>query len=709
MSWRLFLPMLPLMYFQLVTLPAPFGLHLQHGNDFNGHRIWWKALATPFLREGFVPLNNPAIEFGALYPGWRGHALLYVPNWWMQPVLALNRPGLQVLAEYISLTCHLSFAALGIFLILRRFAHVSRPASAVGVLLFLMNQRLHDSIRYPNAVEAMCWIPWMVYFTLKIIRCDAEEFSTRRRALWGDGLALAGVTMLSWLAGYGQMTYIGGLLVGCLMLTGSRTFKGVGWAGASLVAGSLLAAGSLYPTWLNAQMIPGRAGGDMGFALQQSMQHGYLRMFTNPFAENVHASLFFLPVLLLPILLGVVGGWKTGRWRMQLGMLLGALIIADLSRGGQGFLFTWAYDHLPMYRAFRVQGRNNWITMIALAWFAGIGMDHLLRASLPAKIAALSVVVTLSLWSFFAFPNPPGDFPEYAPYGFYGMDADGRVMLDGFLGHRNFGLLLLGGVIWLAGFLAFKSPAPRMLLLLMHCACFVFFFGRYSTFYRPWSTYEVRPDYAQGLLINPVLGYGRMSVPMVDENYQERLAAYASLVPPNSPFPDSRFCFVPDSAQDLSVAGPVLALRAFGPNHLSIDTRSQIMGHLLYFGAWMPGWKCNFPLTQGPKPFDDFMWIRLPPGVNRIELTFRPWGTIAACLLSLVAVFFLPATWLRLQGFARSSQLISSIGFICIAISMWGMLTRHAASDRLLFGGNIIPKENGAKVPVRSLPKEPTP
>jgi hypothetical protein len=303
--WPLALALLPFAYVAAVTLPHPFGLGLQHGNDFQGHRIWWTELATWYLKQGQVPMWTPSLDFGTLYFGQRGHAFFYPAGWWTHVFHAPMIPAWQTWTHYLQICLHMSIAMLGVYRLLRTRGGVGEPAAFLGAALLLVNQRFHDSVRYPNAVETMAWIPWILLFAIRVAENTARDPVEQRRRT-NDALKLALVTAMSWLAGYGQLTYIAALLVVIVTLSAARSVRGVFLAAASAAAGSLLAAGTLVPTAWMAALAPHRSGDNFAFAIQYPRLGSYLSMFSHPFAEDVHASLFFPPVFLGLIALGAV-------------------------------------------------------------------------------------------------------------------------------------------------------------------------------------------------------------------------------------------------------------------------------------------------------------------------------------------------------------------------------------------------------------------
>ncbi|MFO1492596.1 MAG: hypothetical protein U1F77_06775 [Kiritimatiellia bacterium] len=322
----------------------------------------------------------------------------------------------------------------------------------------------------------MAWLPWMLVVGIRLAEGGGDPRDGVRRRL-EDFLQLTLLTSLSWTAGYGQLTYVGGMVIALAVLAVTVEWRGLAAAAGAAVLGTLLAAGPLGPTAVMARLSAERGGGNFSFATQNPLNVSYLDMLAHPFAADVHASSFFPPVFL-----GLAGGgllvaWTRERRRLSAALLAGAFLMLDLARGADGFLCRLAYDHLPMYSAFRIQSRNNWITLLALCWFAGLGAEVALKGGPRGRrvtLGLMALFLVLIALRHVLTPNPRRRSSVRRrwrrcrrPAVVQFLDGDGGTTL----------LLLVAA--------GFRNGLARAVALTGMVWVFVFFFGRHSTWYRP--------------------------------------------------------------------------------------------------------------------------------------------------------------------------------------------------------------------------------
>ena len=689
--WQLFLALLPFAYVAAVTLPHPFGLGLQHGNDFQAHRIWWTDLATWYLKQGFVPLWTPSLDFGTVFFGHYGHGFFYAPGWWLHPLHAPAIPALQTWSHYLQICLHMGVALTGVFTLLRRRGALCEPAAAVGASLLLLNHRFHDFVRYPDGIEAMAWLPWMLVVGLRLAEGGGDPRDGVRRRL-DDFLKLALLTGLSWTAGYGQLTYVGGMVIALAVLAVTVEWRGLAAAAGAAVLGTLLAAGPLGPTAVMARLSAERGGGNFSFATQNPLNVSYLDMLAHPFAADVHASSFFPPVFL-----GLVGGgllvaWTRERRRLSAALLAGALLMLDLARGADGFLCRLAYDHLPMYSAFRIQSRNNWITLLALCWFAGLGAEVALKggprgrrvtlgpmALFPVLIALRHVLTPEPAAAVFS-PAALGEMPDaLQSYSFWMLTAGTTLLLLVAAGFRN-GVaraVALTGMVWV----------------------FVFFFGRHSTWYRPPPSMRVHPSFVRGMLTPYRIGFGLTSQCLVDDRFTAIFREYRKATAPGADlFPASRFAFLPDDAA--AGGGVTLRLDSYGPNHLRARVETAAAGRLLYFNTRFPGWRGSPAVDEAPGPFQRFMCFRLPAGKTALELSFAPPWMIVCGLVTLLGVPAVAGSLCWRRGRRKTALVAVCVAGLSSGFFLYGSYNRNSLPDRALYGLDGSTLDPAGRVPV---------
>jgi hypothetical protein len=689
--WPAVLSLLPFLWFAVVLAPHPLGLGLQHGNDFQACRIWWKLMGTIGLQHGFTPLWNILQDYGAVYPGYTGYNFFYPFTWWAHAVLPWERPASQSYAEYLNLGLHMAWALNGVYFWLRRQAGVSPSAAALGAALVMLNQRFNDFIRYPNGIEALAWLPWALLALGRLL--DAEGAAdARRRARWA--LALALCVGLSWVAGYGQLTYIAFLLFGAVLLAHLDQPRRWMWAVGALGVGSLAAVGALWPIALHAFTSPERGGGDPSFALNHPLAVGYFRMFTHPFHADPHASTWFPPAYLPLLLLGGVAAWRRADRRWTLGLLAAVGVIGDLGLGREGFLFEFFHTHVPLYGAFRTQGRNNWITLLALAWFAAAGVEAANRAG-PRGRWGLGLAMAFTAVGFAWAGRTP-----FAPRVASAIEVFGLGAAEVLRAQDR---LLLGTTLLLAAACLVRHAGSRAVLLALQIPVLVLVWARWTTDYRSWPTWARIAHYPDGLLNAHRVGIGTVSSPLLEyflEPVQRELDARGR----GDRFPASRFLFAPDTPGG---AAPTLRLVSHGPNHLIADLQAPAAGRLLHIAAHHSGWRSNLPLTAAPPPLAPLQMLALPAGETRLDLRFRPTGILLAGGFTLAVLPGLAAAWLALGGHRRSARGLVAAAVLLPALFLAGTVTTHSWPERVLYGADGQSRDPGGKVPLADLPAWP--
>lgn len=690
--WTCLLFALPALWFLLVMLPPPLGLGWQHGNDFQAHRIWWFLLGTESLVHGHVPAWSPYRDYGWVFLGGTGLGSLYPFNWWMHPVFAARVPALQTAAMYATIILHMGWAQLGVFRLLRGLGVRSAAAAAAGACLVLVNQRFNDSIRYPNTIEAMAWIPWMVFWLHRLLNPPAPAEGIDRRAFAG----VAASTAMSWLAGYGQLTYIGMLLCGvvCLAHLPGRSVRAWLPAPLALALGSLLSVANLLPAAMSALSSAQRAGGDAAFALTSPMNGGYLHMLAHPFSWDVHASSFFPPACAPFLLAGLVVALRApgASRRMAAGLAAGALLVSDLARGDQGLCFRLFFHHVPFYSAFRIQGRNNWITAIPLAWFLGLGVQAALGWSRARQALLLAAAALAAL----------------APLGFTGVSpapansALAMYELSAAVERKSILILAAGSLLAVAVLLVARQRRAAALAPALLVAAFVMGYARWTTFYKDPPITRALDHFEQGLLAPTRLGEGLMSNVMISYGFEPVWHRERTVAGPDPRrFPATRFVFVP-GPEAHAAPDPAVTLRldGMGPNHLRATVQSPVAGRLVWIQNWHPGWQANLPLGKAPEPFPAWVSVDVPAGTTPLALEFA-WMPLDAAVLVTVAGLAGLLAWAASPPWRRRAAVGAGL-CATVILSVWfaGTRARHSLDDHYLFGPKLESKDPDNRVPV---------
>tara|TARA_B100000575_G_C23135648_1_gene659701 strand:+ start:1123 stop:3237 length:2115 start_codon:yes stop_codon:yes gene_type:complete len=144
----------------LFLFPITFGL-IAIGNDFDLIYFSFKRYIAEMLAGGVVPLWSPAEGTGLSLIFNPFAQFFYIPGW------------INYLIHFISknLTLHnfvlytisaISIFSLGIFYWLRTL-NIDHLVAFMSALLIACSLKVTELIRFPNALHAAAWIPWVLY------------------------------------------------------------------------------------------------------------------------------------------------------------------------------------------------------------------------------------------------------------------------------------------------------------------------------------------------------------------------------------------------------------------------------------------------------------------------------------------------------------------------------------------------------------------
>jgi hypothetical protein len=675
-AWVTALVALPFVYFAVVLLPEPFGLGKHYANDFYGNRIWWTQFNAYFLSHNLLPLWNPLERFGVMQLGYRGANLVYPPGWWVNAAF-LKGGAWNYYAEYFQIALHMSWGLSGVYLLLRKFARVHPSAAVLGASLVLLNQRFNEFIQYANTIETYAWMPWVLLCTLALTtRAKADLADAPRQALaWALGLGLC--VGLSILAGYPHLAYSGILFTAVVGLLTLRSARGLIYLGVGGLVAALIALPTMIGLVADLLGAPERTGGNIAWADAYPIGYSYFTMFAKPYLIDVQASCYFMPVfLLLAGVGGVVSMIPAGQRRLAIALVVGIVLMADISQGSRGFTFTFLYHYLPGFSGFRIQGRHNWITLVGLAYFVARGADWLQQRPKWAELMWIPLLL-MSLRLIYGFQQIGADGSSFAPY------VMGTIAPEASL--APFIWLTLGGGVVVLTFLRFQLMPMRMVSLVVLVGIFVAAHAQYTTWLKPDMSVNGQrgpaESFPDGLLerMTPFQGDpSRMLHPKGERDSDDPMnIAYAAAVPEGTRFPANRF----------AVNTPAtVTLDRFGPNELQVTVKQDVAQPVMYFGTYFPFWKSNVPMRRGEGAFERFMVFDVGAGETRIELVFRHGLIVCSMVLSLVMVPLAVAGMLALNRRRVLAVLVVLWMFVPVSLFLYGVNKEGALPESVLYG-----------------------
>jgi hypothetical protein len=149
----------PMLYYFRYVITGPYSLAI--GNDFYCLYYSYKAYLINLLSSGFLPLWSPSEAAG--YPFWT--------NPFTQFFYPLNLPAVifsKIFGGY-SAADHqrytvlgISILSLGLYCWLYKLSANSR-AALFATLISACSFKIAELLRFPNAIHAAAWMPWLLY------------------------------------------------------------------------------------------------------------------------------------------------------------------------------------------------------------------------------------------------------------------------------------------------------------------------------------------------------------------------------------------------------------------------------------------------------------------------------------------------------------------------------------------------------------------
>lgn len=143
-----------------------------------------KLFTAHWLRQGILPLWNPNIFAGLPWIGDVNQSVLYPTTLLfmvLHPAAALN----------LSIVLHLFISVAGMYFLLKKI-NTSHFYSLLGAVLWMLSTQLAGSIHNLSTIQSLVWLPWIVFFSLKIF--DG----------WTYKICFAFMVMLQFAGGYPQ-------------------------------------------------------------------------------------------------------------------------------------------------------------------------------------------------------------------------------------------------------------------------------------------------------------------------------------------------------------------------------------------------------------------------------------------------------------------------------------------------------------------------
>lgn len=473
----------PLIYlFRYVIGDQP--LALAAGNDFGVLYYSYKPYLLDVLSTLRLPLWSPSEGGGFPFYANPFTQTFYPLNLLLVPFYLLA-DGYSALDHQRFTVLGLSIYGLGLFAWLRALGLPLR-AALVATLVMVVSFKLTEVVRFPNAMHAAAWMPWIL-FGLTRMRA--------RPTLVSGAAVVAGATLMLLTAGYPYYVVYTAFLVGpyLLILVVPPLCRAVALAAPARPTGPLpfaTAAGLAFALpvglalpWLlkvSALMAQTVQRGTPDFAFSTRLAFTPLDTIASvlfpPAAQPEGWFYFGVSALLLMLLYlaGSLSGAGDGEGREQRFRLLLALwllLIVCITWGRESYLFRLLWENLPVIPQMRAWGRLNIVLVplfalgLARAWLAleavlaggarKPGGVPLMGALLLAGLTVLAIQLLFAVSGLVDYPYWPKYFARYGVTGSW------------FLFGTVLGLLFFGTIIHGAGQGRWRPGAAAAALVLL--------------------------------------------------------------------------------------------------------------------------------------------------------------------------------------------------------------------------------------------------
>lgn len=391
------------------------GWFLSLGNDFAPLYYNYKVYLLDHLSHFSFPLWSPSEAAG--FPFYSNpFASVFYPLNLLLAVYYRLAGGVTYLDYQRFAVLGISIFSLGLFAWLRQF-NLSLRAVLFATLVVAVSYKLTEILRFPNAIHAAAWYPWILFALTKIWRS-----SSWKGALQAGVLLVVYVTLLI-TAGYPYYVYYAFFLLGPYLVflalldryDSRLTGQPFGWKRPlvtlflSGVAAVLICGPYYYRISLLMQQTTDRGGGSFEYSTTEAFNlTDTLGSLVFPLSAQFEGWYFFgfLGLLLILLCLAHGGrpvsllrkdqaaagaarqpGFRAGFF-IALYWLIWFILISYITYGRESYLFTWLWKYAPLFASLRVWGRMNIILVPVIAWFLALAFQDFEARYLSLRPAA---------------------------------------------------------------------------------------------------------------------------------------------------------------------------------------------------------------------------------------------------------------------------------------------------------------------------------
>lgn len=365
------------------------GFDISVGNDFRILYYNYKVYLLHFFSRLEIPYWSPSESAG--YP--------FYSNPFTQFYYPLNIPlalFYKLTGGYSSVDHHrftvlgISIFSLGLYKWLRALKTDSIP-SFISAFIVTSSIGILETLRFPNAVHTLCWIPWILYSLNKIFVAEKKSEYFRYSVLLFISFFCAITAGYPYYLYYSLFILIPYFLFFAFKYTRVyilkiETTKVITSVIIILITLALVFV-SCYPYLHSVSALMSQTNGRGGESYEYSTATAETPLSTlgsliNPTISLINTS-FYMGLLNLLVLLmyyfnSIQNGNNNNDKRKWILLSWIALLIY-ITYGANSVLFDFLWKYLPFFSSLREWGRMNKVILILFAWLLGIAYSDLFK------------------------------------------------------------------------------------------------------------------------------------------------------------------------------------------------------------------------------------------------------------------------------------------------------------------------------------------
>ncbi len=578
----------------------------------------------------------------------------------------------------------ISIYSLGLYMWLKL---INKDIKAVvfAVLIMAVSFKVTEITRFPNAVHAMAWHPWMMYAITRIMFSSSVKETVKSAGL----LALFGIFL--WTASYPYYAFYSVFLVlpylfaFCVKPLRKRLFAdhpiAFKHAAFAIPAAGFVTLLICAPYLVGVKRLMAQTMARAGKDFQYSTQHVFdfedtVGSLVYPPASSAEGWYFFsiTAVLIIAIYLFSRRNSKAGEEPQQtlpvdtsslwikLYFVLWFGLITYISYGRNSYIFVLLWKYMPGFSSLRAWGRMNIILVPILAWLLSIAYSHFLRVisseSQPPGRKHLIVTKLLTVTAVYAavlgtqlFMHLEGDRDPMWLLYFKNFEANERYFI--FFGAASFISILLIMVLGMKFHFGRGRLTIASIVLILIATI-----EMHHTGAKMWS-YEAKAvpqrfkldiaemdkmsfGYPRTNFVNTVSFTPKFNVGVVETWYFARYVNFLNRTAGEEQarnillgIQGGQRLFFSESIEHSSILSFLQdALRyklndqliSYNGDELKMDIEAPMNGYLSFIDNWDPSWKAyvDGQPVQIELLFGTFKSVRLTKGKHNVIFSYQP-------------------------------------------------------------------------------------